>query len=352
MGRFNGSIKMTVGAGLLLAGVLPPVPVLAQDMVLEEVIVTARKRQESLQETPVAVTALDADALRDAGINNLADLNQIAPNMDVALANGTAPLANVYIRGVGQRNTGANIDSGVGIYIDDVYVGRPDGGLLDLNDVQSVQVLRGPQGTLFGKNTTGGALVFTTNKPVDEFEGKLGLRVGNYDRIDGDAVVNIPLTDNLWTRVSAAARTRDGYIDNLYDGKEYMDEDRQSVIWQTRWVPNDEWTVDLNLNWAETDQKMRPQKCTLVPEFSGWQAELFNTLAIGPATGKTLDDFCAEAAAAGDSHWSSARALSSLDAAQLSSSALPLLASTLAANTHLACTRLPCSIGASAMVWL
>jgi iron complex outermembrane receptor protein len=299
MGRFNGSIKITVGAGLLLAGVLPPVPVLAQDMVLEEVIVTARKRQESLQETPVAVTALDADALRDAGINNLADLNQIAPNMDVALANGTAPLANVYIRGVGQRNTGANIDSGVGIYIDDVYVGRPDGGLLDLNDVQSVQVLRGPQGTLFGKNTTGGALVFTTNKPVDEFEGKLGLRVGNYDRIDGDAVVNIPLTDNLWTRVSAAARTRDGYIDNLYDGKEYMDEDRQSVIWQTRWVPNDQWTVDLNLNWAETDQKMRPQKCTLVPEFTGWQAELFNTLAIGPATGKTLDDFCAEAAAAG-----------------------------------------------------
>ncbi|HAN28832.1 MAG TPA: TonB-dependent receptor, partial [Haliea salexigens] len=125
-----------------------PNSVLAQGMVLEEVVVTARKRAESLQETPLAVTALDATALREAGVRNLADLNTLAPNIDVVEANGSAPLASVYIRGVGQRNTGENIDSGVGIYIDDVYLGRPDGALLDLNDIQSVQVLRGPQGTL------------------------------------------------------------------------------------------------------------------------------------------------------------------------------------------------------------
>ena len=97
-----------------------PNPVLAQGMVLEEVVVTARKRAESLQETPLAVTALDATALREAGVRNLADLNTLAPNIDVVEANGSAPLASVYIRGVGQRNTGENIDSGVGIYIDDV----------------------------------------------------------------------------------------------------------------------------------------------------------------------------------------------------------------------------------------
>ena len=147
---------------------------LSQEGVLEEVIVTARKREESLQETPVAVTALSAETLRDAGVRNLADLNQIAPNIEVSSANGTAPLANIYIRGIGQRNTGPNIDSGVGIYIDQVYIGRPDGALLDIYDIQSVQVLRGPQGTLFGKNTTGGALVFTTNSPVDEFEASVG----------------------------------------------------------------------------------------------------------------------------------------------------------------------------------
>lgn len=278
----------------------PGMPLHAQGaLILEEVIVTARRRAENLQETPVAVTALDASALRDAGVNNLADLNELVPGIDVSLANGTAPTASVYIRGVGQRNSGANIDSGVGIYIDDVYIGRPDGALLDLNDIQSVQVLRGPQGTLFGKNTTGGALVFTTNKPVEELEGNLGLRMGNFDRLDGDAVLNVPITDTVWTRLSGAIRTRDGFVDNLYDGKDYMDEDRQSVIWQTRWVPSDTLTWDLNLNWAKTEQRMRPNKCQLVPGVRGWQAELFDTVAIQPAFGATLDDFCAEAAAAG-----------------------------------------------------
>ncbi|MBN7798900.1 TonB-dependent receptor [Parahaliea mediterranea] len=283
-----------------VASALQVTPAGAQDLVLEEVVVTARKRAESLQETPVAVTALDASALRDAGVRNLADLNQIAPSIDVASANGNAPLANVYIRGVGQRNSGANIDSGVGIYIDEVYVGRPDGALLDLNDVQSVQVLRGPQGTLFGKNTTGGALVFTTNKPTDVFEGSVGMRVGNLDRLDGDFVVNVPVTDTLWTRLSGVARSRDGYIDNLFDGENYMDEDRQSLVWQTRFVPTDDLTLDLNLNWAKTDQTMRPQKCQLVPSVEGWQAAVFNTLAIVPATGKTVDEHCQEAAEAGD----------------------------------------------------
>ncbi|MEH6634644.1 MAG: TonB-dependent receptor [Halioglobus sp.] len=299
--RTGAQAGISIVAGIIvgLATPLLAVPVAAQDFVLEEVIVTARKRVESLQETPVAVTALDTEALRDAGVRNLADLNQIVPNIEVSTANGTAPLASIYIRGVGQRNTGINIDSGVGIYIDGVYLGRPDGALLDIVDVQSVQVLRGPQGTLFGKNTTGGALVFTTNKPVEEFEASLGTRVGNYSRLDGDFMLNVPIADQLWTRVSGAYRSRDGYIDNDFDGKEYMDEDRKNVIWQTRWVPNSDLLVDLNLNWAKTDQRMRPQKCQPVPGYDGWQAELLNTLAIVPATGRTLDDFCDDAAAAG-----------------------------------------------------
>jgi iron complex outermembrane receptor protein len=183
---------------------VPTVPASAADQfVLEEVIVTARKRQESLQETPVAVTALGAAALREAGVRNLSDLNQVAPNIEVQAGNGNAGgIANIYIRGIGQRNTGPNIDSGVGIYIDDVYLGRPDGGLLDINDISSVQVLRGPQGTLFGKNTTGGALVFTTNRPGEEFEGSIEARLGNYDRMDIAGVLNVPLTDTVFTRFS------------------------------------------------------------------------------------------------------------------------------------------------------
>ena len=298
--------RKAVGRLPALSCVLPPIlfgwwalPALAETATLEEVIVTARKRDESLQETPVAVTALDATALRDAGIRNLSNLNQIAPNIEVSSANGNAPAANIYIRGVGQRNTGVNIDSGVGIYLDGVYLGRPDGALLDINDMQSVQVLRGPQGTLFGKNTTAGALVFTSNKPVDEFEGLVGTRVGNYERLDGDFMLNVPVTDQLWTRLSGAYRSADGYIDNEYDGKKYMNEDRSTIMWQTRWAPGDDWLVDLNLNHAETDQRPRPQKCRPVPGYEGWQAALLDQLAVIPATGQTYGDFCQQAADAG-----------------------------------------------------
>src|SRR5690554_3148576 len=291
---------LALSGSLVMGGVFTPaLPVLAQGLVLEEVVVTARKRAESLQETPLAVTALDASALRDADVRNLVDLNRLAPNIDVVEANGSAPIASVYIRGVGQRNTGENIDSGVGIYIDDIYLSRPDGALLDLNDIASVQVLRGPQGTLFGKNTTGGALVFTTNRPVDTLEGSLGARVGNFDRRDAEFVLNVPLGESLATRVSGVTRNRDGHIRNLIDGKDYMDENRESLIWQTRWWATPDLTVDLGLNWAETDQTMRPQKCRVVEGAGGWQAALFDALAIGPSTGRTTADFCRDAAEAG-----------------------------------------------------
>jgi len=286
----------------LAATALPVMPQLssAQERAIEEVIVTARRRAESLQETPVAVTAFNSTAMRQAGIRNLRDLNEVAPNIDVHQANGTAPLANIYIRGVGQRNTEVNIDSGVGIYIDDVYIGRPDGAMLDLLDVASVQVLRGPQGTLFGKNTTGGALVFTTNKPMDSFEGSLETRIGNYDRLDVGGVLNIPLTDTLWSRFSVSTISRDGFVDNRFLDTDALNEDRINATGQFRWLATDSLTLDLALNYTDTDQTTRPQKCQLVPGVTGWQAALFDQIGVTPSTGRTLDDFCQDNIDAGD----------------------------------------------------
>src|SRR5690625_740440 len=254
-------------AGALAATLTQAPPVLAQSGALEEIVVTARKRDESLQDTPVAITAFSGNRLQESGITNLADFNRIVPNVDVQAGSGNAGVANVYIRGVGQRNTEPNLDSGVGIYLDGVYVGRADGALLDVNDLQSVQVLRGPQGTLFGKNTTGGALVFTTNRPGPELEGSLLLRGGNYQRRDVEGMINLPLIeDRLYTRLSVVSKDRDGYIKNMVDNKYYNDEDRLSAIWQLRWLPTDDLTVDLNANYGRTEQKPQLQKCVVSPD--------------------------------------------------------------------------------------
>lgn len=267
------ALYRSMAASVVATTLIQTPPVLAQTSALEEVIVTARKRDESLQDTPVAITAFSGSRLQETGITNLTDFNRIVPNVDVQAGNGNAGVANIYIRGVGQRNTEPNLDSGVGIYLDGVYVGRADGALLDVNDLQSVQVLRGPQGTLFGKNTTGGALVFTTNRPGPELEGSLLLRGGNYQRRDIEGVINLPLVDDtLYTRLSVVSKDRDGYLKNLVDNKYYNDEDRLSAVWQLRWLPSDDLTVDLNANYGRTQQKPQLQKCVVSPDpdHQGW----------------------------------------------------------------------------------
>ncbi len=250
----------------------------AQDLVLEEIIVTARKREESLQETPIAVSAFSGANLAAAGIDSLDDLNNIVPGLDVQAGSGVTGKASVYIRGVGQRNTGVNIDSGIGIYLDGIYISRADGALLQMNDIASVQVLRGPQGTLFGKNTTGGAMVFETNRPSDEFEASLMYRAGNFSRSDGSFMVNVPISDTVMTRFSATAIRREGYMLNLTTGEKHNDEDTKSAVAQLRWLASDDLTFDLNLNYTKTDQKSRGQKCLPVPGIEGWQAPGFNSL--------------------------------------------------------------------------
>ena len=277
--------------------------VYAQDLILEEIIVTARKREESLQETPIAVSAYNGRSLREAGIDSMDDLNAIVPGIDLKGGSGTSGRASIYIRGVGQRNTGPNIDSGVGIYLDGIYLSRADGALLDINDIGSIQVLRGPQGTLFGKNTTGGALVFETNRPTDEFESSLMLRGGNYDRRDGSLMLNVPLGDTLATRLSLTAIKRDGYMRNLTTGVDHNDEDRMSGVWQLRWTPSDTLTLDLNANYTKTQQTARAQKCLPIDGIEGWQGPGFDALLGNSTFATTTQGLCDISAEAGEYEW-------------------------------------------------
>ncbi|MCB1704720.1 MAG: TonB-dependent receptor [Halioglobus sp.] len=276
---------------------------------LEEVVVTARKREESLQETPVAVSAFSGETMQQLGINDIADLTKVVPNVDMYSGNGTSGTGNVFIRGIGARNTGTNFDSGVGIYVDGVYVSRADGAVLDNVDLQSVQVLRGPQGTLFGKNTTGGAILYTTNKPEDEYGGHVEVRVGNYNQIDSKATVNIPLAgDTLMSRFSLYQTKRDGYVhseipDNLptqaagndgYTEDDYNDVNRYGGQAQLRWVASDDLLLDLNYNYGKTDQAAQGQDCQVVTGLpgAGWQVDVQDPTIIIPSTGQGILDWC------------------------------------------------------------
>ncbi|ATE63636.1 TonB-dependent receptor [Rhizorhabdus dicambivorans] len=180
-----------------------------------EIVVTARRRAESLQNTPVAVSAITSAVLEEKGATNIAAVAQSVPSLTFNTTAGNSGASNaavVFIRGIGQDDFFPTIDPGVGIYLDGVYVSRTLGGVLDTVDLEQVEVLRGPQGTLFGKNTIGGAVQITTKKPGPDLQGSLEATTGRFSRADVKASVNLPLSDTLFTRFSIASLNRNGYI--------------------------------------------------------------------------------------------------------------------------------------------
>ncbi|MDG2048353.1 MAG: TonB-dependent receptor [Halioglobus sp.] len=224
-------------------------------LIEEEVVITARKRVERLQETPIAVSAFSAEALRVAGITNIRDLQESVPGLSISEMGNKAP--SIFIRGVGQKESSAALDPGVGVYINSIYIARTDSQLLDLMDTESIQVLRGPQGTLFGKNNTGGALLVTTKKPyIDALETAVSVRIGDYGRRDFKVSTNIPLNDStLATRVSIKSTHMDGYLKNTFNGAEYGDQDRLGATARVYWEPSDTFSADLFYYWSQVDER-------------------------------------------------------------------------------------------------
>ena len=235
----------------------------AEGFAIEEVTVTARKREESIQEVPVAVSAFNGDSLKSLGISSTNDLEGIVPGLNMGGGGqGSKGDSNPYIRGVGQRETKVTVDTAVGTYIDGIYLGRPAGALMDAIDIQSLQVLRGPQGTLFGKNTTGGALVIETIKPGPDFGGHVDVTVGNFGRRNTSGAINIPLIDDtLYSRLTLADTQTDGYTTNQGDGRYWNDDDRMMGMLQLRWDASDATTVDFLYSATKTRQNSRGQKC-------------------------------------------------------------------------------------------
>jgi len=178
--------------------------------ILEEVIVTAQKRAQSLQDVPISIQAVDGEAIAKANISRLQDLSDNMPNVTIAKSSTNA---RVYVRGIG-TDSNAGFEQSVAIYTDGMYMGRGQQSKFPFIDIERVEVLKGPQGILFGKNATAGALNITTKNPGDEFEGEVRLAGGEYGETSGHLVLSGPLSDNLGGRVAVFGRKFDGYMNN------------------------------------------------------------------------------------------------------------------------------------------
>lgn len=199
---------------------------LGQESVLEEVIVTARKREESLQHIGIAITSLNGDKLVVAQINNVLDLQTLVPGMTVGENFGVSQL---FIRGIGLDNPFAGADPSVPMHIDGAVTGQSSAQLGSIFDLDRIEVLRGPQGTLYGRNATGGSINLITNKPSEKFTGYGRFTAGDYALLQFEgAVGGTVVVDKLLGRIAVKVEERVGYGENIFDGSEIDDASRQS----------------------------------------------------------------------------------------------------------------------------
>lgn len=219
------------------------------ERVLEELVVTARRREEGLQSAPIAISAFSGETLDYRGVTRLDEITSFVPSLTLEnnpAFGGSSNSAAIFLRGVGQKDFLPTTEPGVGLYLDGVYIARSVGGILDLVDVERLEVLRGPQGTLFGRNTIGGAINITTIKPdpAEELNGEVSATIGTDDRLNLAASVMAPLSDTVAIRGSIASFTQDGYVERT-DGVDLGDDDTVTGRLALAWVPNDKLRVDI-----------------------------------------------------------------------------------------------------------
>lgn len=228
---------------------------------IEEIMVTSRRVEENLQDTPVAVSAYTGDSLEARQINGTDDLGKITPNLEFT---NNAPLAGnnnssqAFIRGIGQVSARSNVDPGVGLYIDDVYMGQSVGGTMEMRDISGIEVLRGPQGALFGRNTIGGAVLIKTTEPGHEFGGKLRVTTGSDGLLELFGAVDLPFSDNVRSRFSFGSKQQDGYVTRLNDGTDLGDTDNYTFTGKLFFTPSDDLELKFQFDHTKADENGAP----------------------------------------------------------------------------------------------
>ncbi|MFK7976992.1 MAG: TonB-dependent receptor [Halioglobus sp.] len=250
---------------------------------LETVIVTAQKIEEGLQDVPIAVQTFSSEQIENLTAQDIGDLGLFMPNVDTSRA-VNQPLFK--IRGIGTSDFGVGADPAVGVYLDGVYIGRSGGARSAFVDLARVEVLNGPQGTLFGRNAAAGAIQYITNKPQDEQSGWGKVTLGDYDRLQVEGVYNTALTDNLFWRTSGLYNERDGFIDNIGAGDDLLEQNNWSINTALRWQPTEELDVIWRLEYDEVDQDSRPANSAV---FGPREGQDFDTVATRSARSETRE---------------------------------------------------------------
>ncbi len=237
---------LMLGASAVAFSALP-VSVFAQSA-LEEIVVTARKREESLQSTPVSVSAFSGEALARAGVGDFLEIATRVPGFTMNSGNVTEP--NIFMRGIGTDIQSAGASSAIGFFMDDVYLSRAQGVNLELFDFERVEVVRGPQGTLYGKNVVGGAVNYVTRKPTEDLRAGIDVTVGNYSTLEARGNVSGALAENLFGGISFSARSRDGFAKNTFTGNDMEDLSSMGVLGQLRWLASENVEVLLTADYT------------------------------------------------------------------------------------------------------
>ncbi|MGB0513230.1 MAG: TonB-dependent receptor [Wenzhouxiangellaceae bacterium] len=241
----------------------------AEEASLDRIVVTARRRDEDLQDVPISVTALSGAKLRDVGAENITFLNQVVPNTTIEVSRGTNSTLTAFIRGVGQQDPVAGFEQGVGIYIDDVYLNRPQAAVLEIYDIERVEVLRGPQGTLYGRNTIGGAVKYITKRLGDEPAISIQGSIGNFSQRDLIVSGELPIHDTLAFGGAIATFNRDGFGRNLVLDQENYDKDIQAARASIEWTPTPDVFVRLSGDYLNDTSNPRGGHREIPGLFSG-----------------------------------------------------------------------------------
>jgi iron complex outermembrane receptor protein len=213
------ALLMLTGCALVVPAIAAAQDAVPADEGIGDIVVTAQRREQNLQDVPVAVTAFAGDALADLGIQSSSDIAGVVPNLEIGLPGGAGNQPLIYIRGVGLSDTNRNNSGPNGVYMDEVYISSPSAQTFQLFDLERVEVLKGPQGTLYGRNATGGAINFIAAKPSRDFQAQASLSYGSFDTITGEAAIGGPISDSVRFRIAGTGTHANGYIHNLLTGR-------------------------------------------------------------------------------------------------------------------------------------